>query len=321
MRHPAQIISTNLRIIIFPLLALSPIVSLAAGTAGYSYRQLNWDALNREVIYEDSFGPIPAPVSDTVLTPNSQLVFRASGVQMDPTSLSSKTTLQVQANQQGKEEAWVSVQAQATADASLVDLATVEGVVGIPAGTVRFHWVVTGSSMLMLDTSGGNLVDVEDLSIVATLQSSIPGASGTLIEEIYEFPDPTSFNRQWSESYEAASGALVFEVPWQAGQELPVFFDLTTTAQLDITNQDAGRFLAELDADFGNTAQMLGVDVLDPTGEPIPTARLVSQTGFRYPTVPEPGGLLLLLLGAGASCPFVGTRARRSTRRRPVLVA
>ena len=320
MRHPVRIRSATLWVVMLPLLSLSPTVSLAAGTAGYSYHQLNRDALNQDVIYEDSFGPIPAPVNELVLTSNSQFVFEASGVQSDPTSLSSQAGLQVQVNQQGTEEAWVSIQAQVTADASLIDFATIEGAVGIPAGTVRFHWVVTGSSTLMLDTTGGNFVGVEDLSIAAMLQSSIPDADGILMEQLYEFPDPTSFNRYWSESYEAASGALVFELPWQAGQELPVFFDLTTAARLEITNQDAAGFLAELDADFGNTAQLRGVEILGSAGDLLPTAGLVSRSGFTYPTVPEPGGLLLLLLGAGASGRWRRVRAQRSSHRRPVSV-
>ena len=296
--------------ILFLSAAFMATSSFADGTASYSYRQVNWDALGQEILYEGQFDPVPAPINETKQTSNSQLVFAASGVQVDPISLTSRAALQVEANQQGTEEAWISIEARTTAEASLVDLATVEGAGGVSAGIVRFHWVVTGASILELDTTGGNFVGVEQLSTGAVLRSSVPGSEGILIEELHDFPDSSSFNQQWSETYPAASGALLFEVPWQAGQELPVFFDLTTTSQMQISNQDAAGFLAALDVDFGNTARILGVDLLDSSNTPIPSARLVSRSGFVYPAVPEPNGCLLLLIGGAL------VRMRRLGRRR-----
>jgi hypothetical protein len=279
----------------------------ADGTARYSYEQQNLDANLQPLTYSDQVGPEPVPLVADVQTPNSSYHFDVSGLQRSPTSLSARALLSVNADHLQTAELWNSVKADAQADASLVDFASVQGAVGATSGTVVFTWAVSGVSSLTLDTSNFNLVEVRNLSTSVTLASTIPSAPGLLLDDTHTYPNSLSNNEVWQQSFVSDTGALVFDVPWQAGTEMPVFFDLTTKAQLEIVNFDAAGFAAGLDVDMSNTAVLSGVEILDDQGQPVPGARLVSRDGFQYPGVPEPGSGLMLL--SGLIC--FGRRIRR----------
>jgi hypothetical protein len=278
-------------------LAICSAHSRADGTASYSFDQTNLDANSNPVIHAKTVGPVPVPLSETESTPNSSYVFNVSGLQKSPTSLATRASFSVDVDQENASESWLTSKANAMAEASLVDFATVQGAGGATSGTIVFNWVVTGAATLSLDTTPFNVVQVNDLSTSAKLESTIPNSMGSLLDVTHAYPDPMSNKNNWQENHPIASDVVTFDVPWQANTEMPVFFDLSSTANLDITNLDASGFTAGLDIDLSNTAILRGVGILDDTGTKLPDAQLVSRGGFVYPKVPEPNGLSLFAIG------------------------
>ena len=276
----------------------------AANMASYSYRQVNIDSANNfePVVYEDSDGPLPEELIAMPTTPNSNYTFDVSAVQNSSTSLSARAFLSVSVNQLGNAQLWDTVEANALAEASLVDIAFVQGAQGVPNGEVIFHWVLTGQSRVLLDTTGLNVVGVNEFSARTTLKSTIPGTGETIIDDFIDFPEPISSDELFDVTLPSASGALLFNVPWEGGMEVPVIFDLTTTATVDVSNLDAAGFDGELDLDFFNTATLQGVDIVDNLGVRIPGATLESVDTFVYPTIPEPSSALLTLIAVALIC-------------------
>jgi hypothetical protein len=274
--------------------------ALAGNMSSYSYRQENLDSANNPVVYEGSDGPLPIELMAMPTTPNSIYKFDVSAVQNSYTSLSARAFVSVSVNQLGgSDELWDTVEASALAEAALTDVAFVQGVEDVPNGEVIFQWVLTGQSGLLLDTRGPNLVGVNEFSARTTLTSTIPGKDETIIDEFIDFPNSTSSNTLFQQTLPSASGALLFHVPWEAGQEVPVNFDLSASATMDISNLDAAGFIGELDLDFFNTATMQGVEIVDNSGVRIPGATLESVDGFVYPALPEPNSGLLTLMAVG----------------------
>ncbi len=285
--------------------------SLADGTASYSFRQDNRDANFQPVVYEKTVGPVPEPLNATEVTPNSSYVFNVSGLQTSPTSLSSRASFTVGIDQEGIAESWSMSKANSVAEASLVDFATVQGAAGATSGTVIFNWVVTGAATLSLDTTPFNIIQVNDLSASAKLDSTIPDAMGSLLDETFSYPNTTSVGENWQQDFGIASDVVMAAVPWQAGVEMPVFFDLTSTVNLDVENLDAAGFIAGLDIDLSNTAVLQGVGILDDMGMQLSGASLVSNDGFVYPAVPEPSSLSLLMI----ALPLMQVVSRRRSKR------
>lgn len=315
MKHTTQPEQPLPRILVYVTIATISAISLAIlsspsradGTASYSFHQDNFDANFQPVVHSATVGPVPVPLDATEQTPNSAYAFSVSGLQKSPTSLSTKASFTVDVDQSGKTETWSNSKANAIAEASLVDFATVQGVSGAMNGTIVFNWVVTGSANLSLDTTPFNIVQVNDLSTSARLDSTIPSVMGPLLDVTHSYPNAISDKENWQRSYGIASDVIILDVPWQSGVQMPVFFDLTSTANLDISMLDALGFTAGLDIDLENTADLLGVLIFDDAGTKLPEARLVSEGGFVYPTVPEPSALSLLTIGLI----FVRSIARR----------
>ena len=282
-----MIVETRHRLLSVALL-MSCGAAAAANTASYSYRQVNEDFNQQEVIHSDSVGPEPIPLSVTEMTPNSTFVFDVSGLQTNTTSLSARAFFSADVDQLSSAEAWKNVEASAVAEASLVDLVTVQGAAGIPGGEVIFHWTVQGNSELTFDKKlTSDLIAVDDLTSSLLLRSTIPNSGGVLISDTHSYPDTGSFP--------VASGALIFPVPWVGGAQMPIVFDLIASTSLMTRNLDARGFKAVVDVNASNTAELLGVAVFDPNGVRLPDATIVSDTGFEYPTVPEPSCWFLLV--------------------------
>ncbi len=288
----------------------APFSANAANVASYSYKQVN-STNGVDVTHENAeqYDPLNAPISVTERPPLGTYDFVLEGTPLEQqrTSISSRTTLaaSLEVNQPGGADAWKTAEANAETRSSLVDLASVQGAEGMV--TVRFDWTVTGTSRIFLDTSDFREVDVTELSTHTILMSTIEGAGGLILDDLRQYPRTNSFNKVYEMTYPAATGGLMFDVQWPAGSQMPVSFDLFTRTNLNVAaGLEKTGFDAELDAEFFNTATLVGVQVIQ-NGEVLPDARLVSEDGFSYP-VPEPGGRMLLLTGVLA---LVAFRAKR----------
>lgn len=104
-------------------------------------------------------------------------------------------------------------------------------------------------------------------------------------------------------------GMYFFDVPFSGGTAT-TGFQLATSASCTVY----GGTLCDGFANYGSTANILQVQVLDANGVVIPGATFTAESGFAYPTgplqpVPEPSSLLLL--GAGVLL-FVKKVAKQS---------
>lgn len=292
----------------------------AAIESSYSFRQVNFSFnTGLDVVHEANAGPVPNRLSlPDGRTPNSTYSLEVDPIPTTFTGLSVRTSVDVNVDQLNSPEGWRSVEASTAAKTSLIDFGFVQGATGVPGGTLVFNWVVTGISDILLDTSNFSVVGVDDLFTWTVLESTIPGRGGVLINDLRHFPGSESNNQRYEQQFVTGSGSIAYEVPWTAGVDQEVFFDLTTRTEMHITNTDAQGFIAGLDADYSNTAELLGVDVLDQNGALLPNAQFIlrSTEGGVAPTTapvgtPEPTYTLLLVFG---SIPFVlSARFRRDS--------
>ena len=274
-------------------------MGLRANTASYSFNQENIDVNSGQtMVYSMDVGPDPLPLMVTHTTPNSELTFNTSALQTNVTSLSARASITADVDQLGTNEAWNKVEASAEAQATLVDTITVQGASGVPGGQLIFHWTLQGiSEISFAKKSMVDLLLVNDLSTSATLQSTIPGSGGVIVSEMHSHPEEGSFP--------FSSGALSFSVPWQGGSPVPIFFDLEVNTNLRAFNFDARGFDAFTEVDAFNTAVLTGIAVFDSSGMALENATVISESGYAYPMVPEPGSGLLLVVSllVGLSLP------------------
>jgi hypothetical protein len=107
-----------------------------------------------------------------------------------------------------------------------------------------------------------------------------------------------SSNEDFSETFADVFTPITFEVPWSAGTNLPVEFELTTSVSLDLAGSEVDHFTAGLLADFFSTATLVAADVYDLGGGPLIGARLVGNGGAYPVSVPEPSAFLLFVFAA-----------------------
>ena len=201
----------------------------------------------------------------------------------------------------GTETGWQSVTASSRAVGALVDTAIVEGVQGQVGGVIEFLWDVTGTSNLSLDPKlASDAYIIEEFRSLAILS---PSEGDGLLNEVFENNPPIPlFGTSVQSSVPAFASQQVFFVDWIVGEEFDVFFQLATVARLKVTNFDAAGFEANLDVDFGNTASLSRIRILDDQGNVIPDATLTSNdpSGPVYAdvitAVPEPSGFLFVLM-------------------------
>lgn len=189
---------------------------------------------------------------------------------------------------------WQKMEAKALAQAALIDQPVVVGAPEAVSGIVQFHWAVTGHSDLIVKNA-------EDIDIGAnqafTTLSTKPTIPNTLMSESYTLPENVD---NLNLSIPAAGRTAVFPVPWEPGTPFPVFFEMQSLAELNVTNnlRHTRKFEATIASDFGRTAILEGVLILDEAGEQVPGATLVSADGITYPSliIPEPSSAVVLLL-------------------------
>ena len=260
----------------------------------YSYEQRN-SLDGTTITHSGSIDPTPLPVGVTEMVPNGNYVFNLNALPATYTELATHVRIDVDIDQV-EDEAWDRVMAQANALASLETLALVQDFGTANGGLVQFNWIVTGSSHIHLDTTGFNQVGVTDLSTTAVLTSSQPGG-GLPMTVVHEFPSSASNDEVFDEMLPTASDVIQYFVPWSPNTQIPVFFEMSTAARMEIRNFDAGKFDALLDADYSNTSTLESVIILDDDGAEIVGATLVAEDGFVFPSIPEPSNSLMTLVG------------------------
>ena len=288
-----------------------PTRELLANESSYSFRQENLDSNGNSIVHEKTVDPVPMDLIATEVTPNSSYQFQVESLQPDFTSLATRTSIQVAVDgAAAAAEFFQEVEAHASASASLIDEALVEGVSGIPGGSIRFSWLVAGTQQLNLDTTGFQTLGVSKMQVSAKLESTLPDLPFLLLDDVRSFPDAISNNQNFEQLDEVSTEALEFQVPWIGGELVPIAFDLTTSADFAVSNLDASGFEAMLTSDFYNTAVLSSVEVLDQNQNPLPEASFFSpSTGFYYVRgVPEPSSLTLA--GAGLCLMLARRRAR-----------
>ena len=255
-----------------------------------SYQQTNFNDPNT---FEDSIAPAPLPSAFVQgSTATTQYELSANVDVTDFTSLGANASMLISAISDDIDMNWMTIDGSASATADLTTTATVQGVSGNAVGSVEFQWTVGGQTKLSLQDNQN--VTVSKLSALTVLRSTIPGSGGTLLTEFQEFPGGSG---SFDLTVPTSTGGIIFPVPFEAGTELPVGFELLASVDLEATNDNFGGFRSELEAAFGTTATLDGVMILDQSGARIAGATLVADNGFVFPTlVPEPSGAVLALL-------------------------
>ena len=111
---------------------------------------------------------------------------------------------------------------------------------------------------------------------------------------------------------------LTVRVTTERGAQVGLWWAFSTSIGFNNRNQPSGTSVGIIEADFGNSLELIDAVVRDPTDESIVTdPGLTSASGFDYLAVPEPGSDLLAL--AAFSSVIILTTLRRSSPRRQTI--
>ena len=182
-------------------------------------------------------------------------------------------------------------------------------------GYVRFDWVITGISSILVDADQGfGDFDVTDAVTIAKLDSGVD-----IFDSFAHAPTPgpdDSINDSEPAVLRQESFLLPYDTNQLAPGEVPqidVDFVFTVESRLNVTNTEGGGFVGIFDADFSNTATLTSVTVFDDNDNILEAASVVdSFTGQSLvaSSVPEPSTLVMLVL---AGCAGSIRRRRRVT--------
>jgi len=294
---------------LFPLfiaaIVASPILAGIEVKSSYTYDQ-------RGVLSFEGEEEIVGSIERTIRLPNATYKFDIGGASDNVYELKSKAKFEVdidgRAINGNSGDGWDRTNVRAFHSAQLVDTAIVEGVQGEISGVIEFLWDVTGSSNITVDPKlSSDAYFIDDLFTTSFFNTLEDNGTPELLLNNQSRPGGSSVDSTVGGFFEP----VVVFVDWAVGEELDVFFELQTSAVLDVMNLDAAGFNALLSSDFSNTANFRAVNIYDQDGVLLEDARLVGQGGFVYdpPTaVPEPSSASLLL---GLACFLVGCRSRR----------
>ena len=270
-----------------------PNSAVAVIETAVSFKQINFNAAPYLDVVDAA--PVPGAFVSADFDDNSYDI-QASVDVSTPYTLRTKTSLSVTASPVDIQN-WKSMEANARATSTLADTAFVQGVPDGASGVVELHWAVSGNTSLALKNAAE--IGINSIVAVTTLESTIPSAGGLLLDELHSPPAGVD---NYDMTFPAATDRLMFPVAWTAGEGVPIFFDLTSRLELSVTNElrHFREFEADLSADFGNSAVLEGVVILDQAGNPLEGASLAAADGSIYPSlinaVPEPSSLVICLL-------------------------
>ena len=277
---------------------------ITIGPALYGGVEVSFDQTNFDdsKISRSDMGDFDAAVMEYTpsLSPTSDFSLQAQATS-DPLALRTTNVIDVSAIVSERPNRWKAIDAVSAATSQLDTVAVVQGVPGGGPGTLDILWEVTGSIQLQLQNVAR--ATIPNLSVLTTLESTIPGAGGELFREFHSNPPgETTINESSTVGPDLASVSVGFP----GGTEIPINFKLFTKLELSAINQDFGSFDADMMADFGQSAILRGVAIYDASGNFLPNARLTSTDGsFQYPSitpVPEPCAIAgWMLLSAVAS--------------------
>lgn len=190
---------------------------------------------------------------------------------------------------------WTSITMSNTMTARLIDEVTPSSPGATDTGFVRFTWELSGRHQVgRRHIAGRNqgFYEVDGIKARTTFTSS---QGGTLFEATLE---PAAALLPLRDEFDLPKdypppplGPIVVEVPVQFNQKSPIGFTLSSSASLTMTNLDGGdNFDVLAHADFGNSASLTLVEVLDAQRQVLPNATLLSESGIDYlgAIVPEP---------------------------------
>lgn len=226
----------------------------------------------------------------TITLPNAVYKFDIQSDSENVYELKSKARLEVDIDGRAingfSGDGWETTNVRAFSSTQLVDTAFVEGFDGQVGGFVEFLWDVSGASRITVDPKLRNdAYGINQLFTTAFFntidEDSIPEL---LLNDQSRPPLGTS-------SVDSARGGFIppvsIFVDWLVGEELDIFFELQTSAVLNVQNFDAAGFEALVESDFSNTAVLEQIRIYDENGNLIPNAFLRGQDDFIY----DPAGL------------------------------
>ena len=257
---------------------------LAQGSTYYSITQVD---LSGNTSVAETVGPSPDPIATLSSGTDSTDFALEATYALDSLTLRTTAFLSI-AGEVEDADNWKSIEAEVSATSELVDVVTVEGLPDGSAGTIEFNWVIDGSTYFELQDLDN--ATVTEYSSSSTLESVIPGAGGIVFDDTQSLPaGATSI----SDSFDVTGQAATFSVPFEVGTDLLVHFELSSRVDLAIEVEDetlgGGEFFAELFAEYGNSAVLDSVVVLDANGN-VMDAQVINQDGFAFPTLPSDGG-------------------------------
>lgn len=248
--------------------------------ASYSYTQ------NGSTDYGNSLDSELEITNKVESTPISTYTFNAEAVPSTPFELKARAGFDIEIDQRGSSGvSWFDLAASARAKSTLIDFGIVQDFGGATGGLIQFTWIVTGTSDILLDATGPNLLLVQDLNTSGILTSNVDtDVPDILINDVADnrFVSGSGSNAKIESLRPEVAEFQEFFVPWEANSEVPVFFELDVQSTLEVQNFDAAGFRANVDADFSNTATLDQVRIFDADGNLLPQASLIGQEGLVY---------------------------------------
>ncbi len=265
----------------------------------YSYNQQG------NVSFEGSES-IVGNLERTVTLPNATYTFDVESANENFYELKSQARFEVDIDGRAingrSGDGWDSTSVRAFSSSQLVDTTFVDGIQGQSSGFAEFLWDITGASTITVNPQLSSDAYFVDQLFTTALFNTLEGQA---IPEL-ELNDQSRPPLGTSSVESIVPGffePVVIAVDWLVGQELDVFFELQTSARLDIMNLDAAGFNAVVDSDFSNTAVLREIRIYDENGDLIPDAFLrSSEDDFIY----DPAGLGLGIGGTGGGGPATG---------------
>lgn len=235
---------------------------------------------------ESPAGPVPVASVENSAGYTGHAVYNgtASFAIEDFTTLKTRASFMITNSSPDIPPIWDSVTAFARAEASLVTFGFVQGSTdGHTEGFIQLDWVVDGATTVLADPDAGVTTSADSLTTFTE--------TTTMTQLLSEFHSGTDAEQ----TFPASSVPIPVFVPWQAGQQVPVEYVLSSHVSIDATNNELNPegFTAKAISAFDNSATLMSTVVLDSNMDPIPTASFV--------IVPEPSSVWLLGLVGGTA--------------------